>query len=245
MFLVIIHCFPIQVLLPQSVLSNPLGVKLVPHSGVVGPRKLGDPSEETQVITFWNPWWPGAGSSDAASEPLGARHTQPPTHPSCDRLPSTDQAQVMRQHVLLTLTISSSLPAFNSTKKRKRKKAVAGLPVVEVMIEINLDQNVVSGPDHHEGRVLQQHLISSFSSSHSLAWMSVTVIWQNKCKKQSKRSWPPWPPLTLHHVLLAYSMAAPSEVPSNSHYGLYGPLVFILSSLPPLKKCMTEHVIRS
>ena len=41
--------------------------------------------------------WPGAGSSDAASDPLGARHTQPPTHPSCDRLPSTDQAQVMRQ----------------------------------------------------------------------------------------------------------------------------------------------------
>jgi len=28
---------------------------------------------------------------------------------------------------------SSSLPAFNSTKKRKRKKAVAGLPVVEVV----------------------------------------------------------------------------------------------------------------
>ena len=51
--LVIIHCFPIQVLLPQSVLSNPLGVKLVPHSGVVGPRKLGDPSEETQVRTFF------------------------------------------------------------------------------------------------------------------------------------------------------------------------------------------------
>ena len=74
----------------------------------------------------------------------------------------------MRQQQL-TLTISSSLPAFNSTKKRKRKKAMAGLPVVEVMIEINLDQNVVSGTDHHEGRVLQQHLISSFSSSHSLA----------------------------------------------------------------------------
>ena len=28
----------------------------------------------------------------------------------------------------------SSLPAFNSTKKRKRKKAVAGLPVVEVAL---------------------------------------------------------------------------------------------------------------
>ena len=53
MFLVIIHCFTVQVLLPQSVLSNPLGVKLVPHSGVVGPRKLGDPSEETQVRTFF------------------------------------------------------------------------------------------------------------------------------------------------------------------------------------------------
>ena len=49
----IIRCFHSQVLLPQSVLSNPLGVKLVPHSGVVGPRKLGDPSDEMQVGTLY------------------------------------------------------------------------------------------------------------------------------------------------------------------------------------------------
>ena len=45
--------FHFKVLLPQSVLSNPLGVKLVPHSGVVGPRKLGDPFDESQVETFF------------------------------------------------------------------------------------------------------------------------------------------------------------------------------------------------
>ena len=53
MLLGIISCFHSQVLLPQSVLSNPLGVKLVPHSGVVGPRKLGDPSDEMQVGTLF------------------------------------------------------------------------------------------------------------------------------------------------------------------------------------------------
>merc|ERR1712150_43199 len=95
-----------EVLLPQSVLSNPLGVKLVPHSGVVGPRKLGDQQfDETQVPLMQplNPWVQGT-----------------PTHQPT-------------LHVIdfSKLTKHSSLPAFNSTKKRKRKKAVAGLPVVE------------------------------------------------------------------------------------------------------------------
>merc|ERR1712192_90682 len=94
-----------EVLLPQSVLSNPLGVKLVPHSGIVGPRKLGDPSDEFQVPLMQplNPWVQGTPSH------------QPTLH-------VIDFSK---------LTKHSSLPAFNSTKKRKRKKAVAGLPVVE------------------------------------------------------------------------------------------------------------------
>jgi len=94
-----------EVLLPQSVLSNPLGVKLVPHSGVVGPRKLGDPLEDGQVplIQPLNPWV-----------------QETPSHqPTLHVIDFTK------------LTKHSSLPAFNATKKRKRKKAVAGLPVVE------------------------------------------------------------------------------------------------------------------
>ena len=39
----------------------------------------------------------------------------------------------LKFHHFISSVTSSSLPAFNSTKKRKRKKAVAGLPVVEVL----------------------------------------------------------------------------------------------------------------
>ena len=127
--------------MPQSVLSNPLGVKLVPHSGVVGPRKLGDPFDESQVGPFFKLLTTDdgilAGSPDAASQPLGAGHSHPPAHLACDRLQQADQAQVP-PHVAAIFFFKSSppssLPAFNSTKKRKRKKAVAGLPVVEVAL---------------------------------------------------------------------------------------------------------------
>ena len=37
-----------EILLSQSVVNNPLGVKLVPHSGYVGPRRVGE-AEESQV----------------------------------------------------------------------------------------------------------------------------------------------------------------------------------------------------
>ena len=75
-------------LLPQSVLSNPLGVKLVPHSGIVGPRKLGDQqSDETQVGNFLKHVTAFlAGSPDAASQPLGAGHSYSPADSTCDRL---------------------------------------------------------------------------------------------------------------------------------------------------------------
>ena len=119
--------------MPQSVLSNPLGVKLVPHSGVVGPRKLGDPFDESQVGPFFKLLAADdgilAGSPDAASQPLGAGHSHPPAHLACDRLQQADQAQVP-PHVAATffqIFTSQLSPCIQLDQEAEEKEGCGGV----------------------------------------------------------------------------------------------------------------------